>query len=115
MIGIVVASIVLYFVIYRLVEDKALANFKSILLLVLLPCLSLIALRLLLKSMDFTPTVSLILLLSAFALAIIYIFKLSKSKFKLSNIQAASVSVVYFFSIWVSEILHGVIMAVLFT
>jgi hypothetical protein len=115
MIGIVVASIVLYFVIYRLVVNKSLASFKSVLLLVLFPCLLLIILRFLLKTIDFTPTVNLAVMLSAVGLAVIYIFKASKIRFKLSYVQASSVSLAYFFSIWVSEILHGVVIAAMFT
>ncbi|MCP4986805.1 MAG: hypothetical protein GY928_12370 [Colwellia sp.] len=115
MLGLIIASIVLYFVIYRLVEDKAEASFKSVLLLVLVPCLSVVILRGLLKVTGISSGYSLVLLLSALALAIIYVFIKSKIKFKLSNIQAASVSIVFFFSVWVSEILHGVIMGAVFT
>ena len=115
MIGIVVASIVLYFVIYRLAEDKSAASFKSVFLFVLVPCLFVIILRGVLLLADISPGLSLVLLLSSLALAIIYIFIKSKVKFNLSNIQAAGVSIVFFFSVWVSEILHGVIMGAVFT
>jgi len=113
--GLVISSVFMYFVIYRLVNDKAEASFKSVLLLALVPCLSVIILRVLLKLSGISSGLSLVLLLSALSFAIIYVFIKSKIKFKLSNVQAASVSIVFFFSVWLSEILHGVIMRLVFT
>ncbi|MCO4798724.1 MAG: hypothetical protein KC484_05895 [Colwelliaceae bacterium] len=114
-IGIVIASIILYFVIYRLVKDKELANFKSIFLLVAIPGVILIALRLLLKAVDVNATISLIVVLSSLLLSVLYVFSASKIKFKLPNTEAVTISVVYFFSIWASEMLHSAIMGAVFT
>jgi len=114
-IGFVLTSIVLYFIIYRLVEDKASANFKAVMFLVALPCVALISVRFILNIIETDATASLIILLSALFITIIYIFFSSKRKFKLSNIYAGIVSIVYFASIWASEILHGVIMGAVFT
>ncbi|WP_206486181.1 hypothetical protein [Thalassotalea sp. G2M2-11] len=115
MIGLVLASVILYLIIYRIVEDKVSVNFKDVFLFVALPCIILISLRFLLKAVELSALNSLILLLSALALSVIYVFFKSKAKFRLSTVQATGVSTAFFLSIWFSEILHGYLMMIMFT
>ena len=115
MIGFVLTSIILYFIIYRLVEDKGSANFKAVMLLVALPCITLILIRFILNIIETGATANLVILLSALLLTIFYIFYASKTKFKLSNMYASIVSIAYFVSIWTSEYLHNAFIGAVFT
>lgn len=114
MIGLVLASVILYLIIYRLIEDKASVDFKGVFFLVAFPCIILISLRFLIKAVELSALYHLILLLSAFGLSVIYIFIKSKARFGLSNFQATGISIAFFLSIWVSEILHGYVMRIMF-
>jgi len=115
LLGIIIASVVLYFVLYRLVEDKRTVNVKSVLMLVAIPAVAIMLFRFLLNTFDTDPTINLVISLLALVISIIYVFFTSKAKFNLSNLPASGIAVTYFLSIWASEFLHSVIVALLFT
>ncbi|WP_206482919.1 hypothetical protein [Thalassotalea sp. G2M2-11] len=113
MLGIILVSIVLFFVINSFIAIKA--TFKDILFFLAIPFIVLIATRLLLRITELDATINLIILLSIILVTIFYVFVRSKAKFELSNKHAVIVSIVYFFSLWASEIITGLTMSLIFT
>ena len=113
MIGVILVSIVLFFVINKFVVDKA--KFKDVLFFLAIPFLVLFATRLLLWITEFDATIDLVILLSIILVTIFYVFARSKSKFELSNKYAVIVSFVYFVSLWASEVLSGLTTSLMFS
>ena len=113
MLGVILVSIVLFFVINSFIANKA--TFKDIMFFLAIPFIVLIATRLLLRITELDATINLIILLSIILVTIFYVFVRSKSKFELSNKHAVIVSFVYFFSLWASEIISGLTMSLMFT
>ena len=113
MIGVILVSIVLFFVINKFAAGKT--TFKGVLFFLAIPFLALFTTRMLLWITELDATINLAILLSIILVTIFYVFIRSKSKFELSNKHAVIVSFVYFFSLWASEFLSGLTMALLFT
>ncbi|TWX57789.1 hypothetical protein [Colwellia hornerae] len=113
MIGVILVSIVLFFVINKFAVEKT--TFKDVLFFLAIPFLALFTTRLLLWITEADAIVNLAILLSLILVTIFYVFMRSKSKFELSNKHAVIVSFVYFFSLWASEFLSGLAQVLMFT